>query len=67
MTAPDVREETMEPLRDKPNGGAVMTDMSLVRARGVRSATVASPLLGMVRRSSVTVVSGESRRGTTPT
>jgi hypothetical protein len=61
MPAPGVREETMVLLRYKANGSAVMTDTSLVRARDVRSATVASPLLSMVRRSSATVVSGASR------
>ena len=33
MTAPGVREETMELLRYKVNGSAVMTDTSLLRAR----------------------------------
>ncbi|MFN8993788.1 MAG: hypothetical protein ACK5X3_09055, partial [Pseudomonadota bacterium] len=61
MTAPGVREETTVPLRYKANGSAGMTDTSLVRARGVCDATVASPLLSMVRRSSATVVSGASR------
>jgi hypothetical protein len=61
MPAPGVREETMVLLRYKANGSAVMTDTSLVRARGVDGATVASPLLSMVRRSSATVVSGASR------
>ena len=42
----------MVQLRYKANGSAVMTDTSLVRARGVDGATVASPLLSMVRRSS---------------
>jgi len=41
MNAPGVREETMVLLRYKVNGSAGMTDTSLVRARGVRSATVA--------------------------
>lgn len=45
MNAPGVREETMALLSYKVNGSAEMTDPSLVRARGVRSATVASPLL----------------------
>jgi transposase len=61
MNAPGVREETMVLLRYKVNGSAGMTDTSLVRARGVRSATVASPLLSMVRDSSATVVSGARR------
>ena len=61
MNGPGVREETMALLSYKVNGSAEMTDPSLVRARGVRSATVASPLLSMVRDSSATVVSGASR------
>jgi transposase len=60
MNVPGVREETVV-LRYKVNGSAAMTDTSLVRARGVRSAAVASPLLSMVRDSSATVVSGASR------
>jgi hypothetical protein len=47
MTAPGVREEATVLLRYKANGSAVMTDTSLVRARGVRSATVVSPLLSI--------------------
>jgi len=61
MTAPGVREETMGMLRYKASGGAVMTDTSLVRARGVDGRHGASPLLSMVRISSATVVSGASR------
>jgi hypothetical protein len=59
MTAPGVREETMVLLRYKVNGSAVMTDTSLVRARGVDGRR--SPLLSMVRESSATVASGASR------
>jgi transposase len=64
MTAPGVREETMVVvllLRYKVNGSAVMTDTSLVRARGVDGRHGASPLLSMVRRSSATVVSAAMR------
>jgi transposase len=61
MPAPGVREETMVLLRYKANGSAVMTDTSLVRARGVVGRHGASPLLSMVRRSPATVVSGVSR------
>jgi hypothetical protein len=59
VTVPGVREETN--MRYKVNGSAEMTDPSLVRVRGVRRRRVTSPLLSMVRESSVTVVSGESR------
>jgi len=48
-------------MRYKVNGGAEMTDASLVRARGADRGVVASPSLSMVRDSSVTLVSGESR------
>lgn len=59
MPAPGVREETVVCavlLRYKMNGSAGMTDTSLVRARGVSSATVVSPLESMVRDSSATMV-----------
>jgi transposase len=45
----------------KVNGGAEMTDTSLVRALGVSTRLVASPSESMVRDSSVTLVSGASR------
>jgi hypothetical protein len=61
LSAPGVREETKVPLRYKVIGSAVMTDTSLVRARGVHGATVVSPLMSMIRDSSATVVSGASR------
>ncbi len=48
-------------MRYKVNGGAVMTDIALVRAHGVWGRRVASPVLSMVRESSVTLVSGASR------
>jgi hypothetical protein len=59
MDALGVRQEAMVLLRCKVNGSAGMTDTSLVRAHGVRSATVESPLLSMVRDSSAD--SGERR------
>jgi transposase len=59
MKAPGVREETL--MRYKANGSAEMTDTSMVRACGVNGRRSASPLLSMVRESSVTVVSGASR------
>jgi hypothetical protein len=48
-------------MRYKVNGGAEMTDTSLVRARGVSRRLGASPSLSMVRESSVTLASGASR------
>lgn len=47
MTAPGVREETVERLRYsyKASDSAVMTDTSLVRAGGVRITAVVSPLI----------------------
>jgi hypothetical protein len=59
LTVLGVRKETT--MRYKVNGSAEMTDPSLVRARGVSARRSASPLLSMVRESSVTVVSGVSR------
>ena len=59
MNVPGVREETL--MRYKANGSSGMTDTSLVRACGVSGRRGASPLLSMVRESSVTVVSGVSR------
>jgi hypothetical protein len=59
MNVPGVCEETV--MRYKVNSSAAMTDTSLVRARGVSRRRGASPLLSMVRDSSVTVVSGDSR------
>ncbi len=63
MPAPGVREETMVLLRYKVDGSAVMTDTSLVRARGVSRGLGASPslIMSMVRESSVILVSGASR------
>ena len=62
MTVPGVREEPLAvQLRYAVNGSAVMPDTSLVRARGIRSATVASPLLSMVRMLSATVGCGGDR------
>jgi len=45
----------------KANGGAEMTDKSMVRAHGDSRRLGASPALSMVGESSVTVVSGASR------
>lgn len=52
---PGVPEEAG--MRYKVNGGAEMSDTSLVRARSVERRIVASPSLSMVRNSSVTLVS----------
>ena len=59
MNVPGVREETS--MRYEVSGSADMTDTSMVRTRSVRRRCVESPLLSMVRESSVTLVSGASR------
>lgn len=61
MTGPAVRKETTASLSYKVNGSTAMTDQSLVRARDVCSAAIASPLLNMVRDLSATVIAGASR------
>jgi hypothetical protein len=60
VTVPGVCEETF--VRYKANGSADMTAPSLVRAHGVVRRRWASPLLSMVRESSVTVVSASRLR-----
>lgn len=61
MTGPAVRKETTASLSYKVNCSTAMTVKRLVRARGVCSSTVASPLLRMVRDSSATAVVVASR------